>query len=168
VSSVLYPLIGGQSFLPDMGSPLKYRGEEICPKSGDAVVNRFGRVRKALRSSLVINQVYGRVLQTFIGLSELAGSIPAHRFFMPGDTESGDTIFDSEEKSEETKTGRQPLFSSPGDQIAGWMEQDREGNWYISCQVNFFGQSFNVPLFVNDDRSDARQYINKVGQALSE
>jgi len=90
--------------------------------------------------------------------------------FMPGDTESGDTIFDSEENLEEEQeaTGRQPLFSSPGDQIAGWMEQDREGNWYVSCQVNFFGQSFNVPLFVNDDRSDARQYINKVGQALTE
>jgi len=90
--------------------------------------------------------------------------------FMPGDTESGDTIFDSEENLEEEQeaTGRQPLFSSPGDQIAAWMEQDREGNWYISCQINFFGQSFNVPLFVNDEREDARQYINKVGQALSE
>jgi len=87
---------------------------------------------------------------------------------MPETTESGDTIFDSEENLEEESTGRQPLFSSPGDQIAGWMEQDRDGNWYISCQINFFGQSFNVPLFVNDDRSDARQYINKVGQALTD
>jgi hypothetical protein len=90
-------------------------------------------------------------------------------FFMPTENEVGDTIFESEEKSEEQNTGgRQPLFSSPGDQIAAWMEQDREGNWYVSCQVNFFGQSFNVPLFVNDDRTDARQYINKVGQALAE
>jgi len=88
--------------------------------------------------------------------------------FMPGDTESGDTIFESEEKSEETKTGRQPLFSSPGDQIAAWMEQDREGNWYVSLQIKFFTETYNVPLFVNDDREDARQYINKVGQALTE
>jgi len=88
--------------------------------------------------------------------------------FMPDTQNAGDTIFDSEENLEEQNTGgRQPLFSSPGDQIAAWMEQDREGNWYISCQVNFFGQSFNVPLFVNDEREDARQYINKVGQALT-
>jgi hypothetical protein len=39
--------------------------------------------------------------------------------FMPGDTDTGDTIFDSEENLEEEQTtGRQPLFSSPGDQIA--------------------------------------------------
>jgi len=88
--------------------------------------------------------------------------------FMPETTTSGDTIFDSEEKSEETKTGRQPLFSSPGDQIAGWMEQDREGNWYVSLQIKFFTETYNVPLFVNDDRDDARQYINKVGHALTD
>jgi len=89
--------------------------------------------------------------------------------FMPGDTDTGDTIFESEEKSEETNTGgRQPLFSSPGDQIAAWMEQDREGNWYVSLQIKFFTETYNVPLFVNDDREDAREYINKVGQALTD
>jgi len=88
--------------------------------------------------------------------------------FMPGDTESGDTIFETEENQEEQSTGRQPLFSSPGDQIAGWLEQDRDGNWYVSLQIKFFTETYNVPLFVNDDRSDARQYINKVGQALTE
>ena len=94
--------------------------------------------------------------------------IGGQNLFMPGEASTGDTIFESEENlEEETSTGRQPLFSSPGDQIAGWMEQDREGNWYVSCQVKFFGQSFNVPLFVNDERDDARQYINKVGQALT-
>jgi hypothetical protein len=88
---------------------------------------------------------------------------------MPGDTDTGDTIFESEEKSEETNTGgRQPLFSSPGDQIAAWMEQDREGNWYVSLQIKFFTETYNVPLFVNDDREDAREYINKVGQALTD
>ena len=101
--------------------------------------------------------------------SALYGLKGRQNFFMPTENEVGDTIFETEENQEETNTGgRQPLFSSPGDQIAAWMEQDRDGNWYISCQVNFFGQSFNVPLFVNDDRDDARQYINKVGQALSE
>jgi len=94
--------------------------------------------------------------------------IGGQNHFMPGDTESGDTIFDSKEKSEETKTGRQPLFSSPGDQIAGWMEQDREGNWYVSLQIKFFTEKYNVPLFVNENRDDARQYINKVGQALTD
>jgi hypothetical protein len=89
--------------------------------------------------------------------------------FMPETTTSGDTIFESEEKSEETNTGgRQPLFSSPGDQIAAWMEQDREGNWYVSLQIKFFTETYNVPLFVNDDREDAREYINKVGQALTD
>ena len=101
--------------------------------------------------------------------AELYGLKGRQNFFMPTENEVGDTIFETEENQEETNTGgRQPLFSSPGDQIAAWMEQDREGNWYISCQVNFFGQSFNVPLFVNDDREDARQYINKVGQALTD
>jgi hypothetical protein len=103
-------------------------------------------------------------------MSSALYGLTGRQSFMPETTTSGDTIFDSEENLEEEQeaTGRQPLFSSPGDQIAAWMEQDREGNWYISCQVNFFGQSFNVPLFVNDERDDARQYINKVGQALSE
>jgi len=102
--------------------------------------------------------------------SALNGLIGRQNRFMPETTTSGDTIFDSEENLEEeqTSTGRQPLFSSPGDQIAAWMEQDRDGNWYMSCQINFFGQSFNVPLFVNDDRDDARRYINKVGQALTD
>jgi len=88
---------------------------------------------------------------------------------MPGEASTGDTIFETEENLEEEQTGgRQPLFSSPGDQIAAWMEQDREGNWYISLQIKFFTETYNVPLFVNDERSDARQYINKVGQALTD
>jgi hypothetical protein len=90
-------------------------------------------------------------------------------FFMPTENEVGDTIFETEENQEETNTGgRQPLFSSPNDLVAGWMEQDREGNWYVSLQIHLPGLKTNVPLFVNDERDDARQYINKVGQALSE
>jgi len=102
-------------------------------------------------------------------MSSVLYGLKGRQNFMPDTQEAGDTIFETDENLEEEQTtGRQPLFSSPGDQIAAWMEQDRECNWYISCQINFFGQSFNVPLFVNDEREDARQYINKVGQALSE
>jgi hypothetical protein len=101
-------------------------------------------------------------------MSSALYGLKGQQSFMPETTTTGDTIFESEENQEQEDTaGRQPLFSSPGDQIAAWMEQDRDGNWYISCQINFFGQSFNVPLFVNDEREDARQYINKVGQALT-
>ena len=94
--------------------------------------------------------------------------IGGQNLFMPGDTESGDTIFETEENQEQTSTGRQPLFSSPNDLVAGWMEQDREGNWYVSLQIHLPGLKTNVPLFVNDDREDAHQYINKVGQALTD
>jgi len=95
--------------------------------------------------------------------------IGGQNLFMPGEASTGDTIFDSEENLEEEQeaTGRQPLFSSPNDLVAGWMEQDREGNWYVSLQIHLPGLKTNVPLFVNDDREDARQYINKVGQALT-
>ena len=107
-------------------------------------------------------------IQEVLKMSSALYGLTGRQDCMPGDTDTGDTIFETEENQEQEDTaGRQPLFSSPGDQIAAWMEQDRDGNWYISCQVNFFGQSFNVPLFVNDDREDARQYINKVGQALT-
>jgi len=100
--------------------------------------------------------------------SVLYGLKGRQNFFMPETTTSGDTIFETEENQEQTSTGRQPLFSSPNDLVAGWMEQDREGNWYVSLQIHLPGLKTNVPLFVNDEREDARQYINKVGQALSE
>ena len=89
---------------------------------------------------------------------------------MPGDTTAGDTIFDSEENLEAKKeeSGRQPLFSSPDDSAAAWLEQDREGNYYLSIQLSFLGQSFNFPMFVNDDREKGNQIMNKAGHVLTD
>jgi len=90
---------------------------------------------------------------------------------MPGDTDTGDAIFDSEENLEakqKEESGRQPLFSSPDDSAAAWLEQDREGNYYLSIQLSFLGQSFNFPMFVNDDREKGNQIMNKAGHVLTE
>jgi hypothetical protein len=90
---------------------------------------------------------------------------------MPGDTQSsGDAIFDSEEnlEAEKEESGRQPLFLSPDDSAAAWLEQDREGNYYLSIQLSFLGQSWNFPMFVNDEREKGNQIMNKAGSVLTE
>lgn len=89
----------------------------------------------------------------------------ASGLFMAETETSADPIFDaskSEDKKEE-ESGEAPVFRNKDLGLAAWINEDVNGNFYISVKINLLNRSVN--LFVPDE---LKEDFNKFAEHIKE
>jgi len=85
---------------------------------------------------------------------------------MPGDTSSGDKIFDGEAKSEQEEqeeegSGDVPIFANGDEAVAAWANEDKNGNYYLSVRLPLGLGTVN--LFTQDEFKEAfNQFVEHI------
>lgn len=137
----VYPLIGGRNFF----AAVVQRSECLCestkiPSSG-------------LKRCNPLREITCRCERE----QEVAGSNPVRRI-MPGETTSGDTIFESggeksEEQNDSESSGDVPIFANGDQAVAVWANEDKNGDYYLSVRLPLGLATVN--LFTQDEFKEA-------------